>query len=294
MSYTLDQLLDATGVSEISGGRLVKNASAAKQPDLSKLAERCRRALEATPSEVDASNHQDLVEKTAAVAIISRTLAELAEIDCAGSEQIKTAAQSNAPDQALFIKTALEAGHSPHQIAEFLEKNSGVVGRIVRRVRAGKAERGYHRATKTFNKGKAQGERNMRDWQDLVRKAENAPDAEKIALLSRMRRSLGEQPAMNALSAMKSTSFKKLDAYKDLAKSVPAKAAKPGEAVNAAGKPLAASVGIGGKQVGLTKEQLKKSKKPAVYAGAGYLAHRSMSPSNDKPKSRRGPVIITG
>jgi hypothetical protein len=292
MGYTLDQLLETTGVSELSGGRLVKKANAPASQNLSKLAERCRRAVDATPDEVVASNQQDLVEKTAAVAVIGRTLAEIEAIDGGSPEAIKTASATHSSSEAAFIKAALDAGHTPYEIAEFMEKNA-LFGRIGRGLKRMKATHGFRKAERLGMKAEAYGKRNLREWQDLIRKSEKVPDAEKAALISRMRRDLGDQSALNALTSVKGHGFKDLPSFKDLQKAVPAQAAQlPGVA---GAKPLAAGVNIGGTQVGLTSEQLKKMKKPALYAGAGFMGHRMLTGGGDsKQKSSRGPVIITG
>lgn len=287
MSYTLDQLLDATGVSEISGGRLVKKASASEGPDLSKLADRCRRAVEATPDEVVASNHHELAEKTAAVAVIGRTIDEINAIDGSPPGTIKAAMQSQTSDQAAFIKAALDAGHNPYDIAQFVEKNAGIFGKMWRGHKARQATKGFHSAVKGGAKAEVKSGHNLRKWQDIIRKSERVGEAEKAALVSRMRREMGDQSAMNAFSSVRGHGFK--DQIKDLRKAVPAAAASPGGAVN----PLAASVNVGGKDYGFTGKQLKSMKKPALYLGGGAVAHKAITGGGDK-KSGRGPVIITG
>jgi len=124
MAYTLDQLLEATGVDELAGTPFKKVASP-KGPDLLKLAARCREASEAEDAPAappaDTVNAQGLVEKTAAVAIIRQTLAEISAIEGTPPEAVKTA--SAGPDQAAFIKAALEEGYSPEDIARFLEQS---------------------------------------------------------------------------------------------------------------------------------------------------------------------------
>lgn len=293
MSYTLDQLLEATGVNELSGGNLAKKASADKGENLSKLAERCRKAVDATPDERVHAGQQELVEKTAAVAIIRRTLSEIRDIEDAGPEIIKTAS-APVPDQAQFVKAALEKGHSPQQIAEFLEKTA-IVGRVGRFLSRGKAERGYRKAKKTLETGQSIGKDNAAHWQDLIRKHKGLPDNQKSALISRMRRKMGDEHTSNLMKAMGGGhDFKKLDSFKDLQKSV---AKTPTPAVPGAAKKTnyAASMNLGGSEVGVTKAQAKKMKTPALYAGAGVLAHRAATGGgNNKKSSGRGPVIITG
>jgi hypothetical protein len=125
MGYTLDQLLDAAGMDNVTGPPLQKTA-ANRPPDLLKLAERCRSAAEESPPASppgNTVNEQALVEKTAAVAIIRRTLAEIREIEGTPPEATKTASPRGT-DPAAFIKAALEEGHSPEDIARFLEGNA--------------------------------------------------------------------------------------------------------------------------------------------------------------------------
>lgn len=249
--------------------------------------------MDATPQEVDASNQQELVEKTAAVAVIGRTIAEIEAIDGASPEAIKTAAQSAIPDQAVFIKAALDAGHSPHRIAEFMEKNAifARAGRYIQRVRATRKRKALETMQGRVMAGS---NRNLREWQDLIRKSSNASPQEKARLLSRMRRDLGDQTALNAFTATKGHKFKDVTGFADLKKSVPAQAAQ-GMGSSVTGKPVAAGISVGGKQVGLTKEQLNKMKKPALYAGAGYMGHRALGGGGgDKKSPGRGPVIVTG
>lgn len=123
--YSLDQLLEATGVDELAGTPFKKVAS--NEPDLLKLAERCREAASVEEPAAEAAVSEELVdtrqlvEKTAAVEIIRRTIAEIREIEGTPPEAIKTAS-TQGPDQAAFIKAALEEGHTPEEIARFLEE----------------------------------------------------------------------------------------------------------------------------------------------------------------------------
>lgn len=117
MGFTLDQLLETTGVDSLSN-RGVKKTAAKQTPDLLKLAERCRQAAE-TQVEQPAVDERALIEKTAAVQIIRRTLAEIEQIE---SGQEKTASATPPAQEAAFIKAALEAGHDSESIARFLEQ----------------------------------------------------------------------------------------------------------------------------------------------------------------------------
>ena len=127
MTFSLEQLLETTGVDELAGTPFTKRA-AEESIDFLKLAAECREAAsteEVPQSQEDLISSQDLVEKTAAVEIIRRTMAEIREIEGSPPETVKTA--SAGPDKAAFIKAALDQGHSPEQIARFLEetRNSG-------------------------------------------------------------------------------------------------------------------------------------------------------------------------
>ena len=293
MGYTLDELLDTTGVSDLAGGNLTKKASAKAGPDMSKLAERCRRAVDVTPEEHVTSGQRELVEKTAAVAIISRTLSEIRSIEGASPEVTKLAAQSSAPDQAEFVKAALEAGHGPQEIAEFLEKSAGRVGRYLQGL---KGSSGYNKAMRAGRSSAGAAKKNTAEWHDLIRKSKNASPGEQARLLSKMRREMGDAHTQKLFSTMGGGhGFKNLEGFKDLQKTVAA-APATGEAAAQGGKGYAASMNIGGSKVGITADQAKKMKKPALYAGAGMLAHKAVTgPKEPKRGGRgRGPVIITG
>lgn len=169
MSYSLNQLLDATGINELTGSHLKKTASERESFDLSKLAQRCRDAAETPAGEIDPSAQGELVEKTAAIAVIHKTLSEIRDFEKTSSyspadrakyrklweadkkipihlaEEFdaddqetqlknhpnyanwkkglkkKASVQGLPPDAAVFIKKALAEGHSPEEIAKFLQ-----------------------------------------------------------------------------------------------------------------------------------------------------------------------------
>lgn len=118
MGYSLDELLDATGIGSLADEPLPKTASAASEPagSLSKLAERCRQAAE----DKSVSQDKELAEKVASVAIVQKILQECAEIE--GVPREKTAASFSSERAATFIKEALAKGHNPEDIATFLDK----------------------------------------------------------------------------------------------------------------------------------------------------------------------------
>ena len=125
MGFTLDQLLESTGVGSLSGRDLEKIAAKKGGNDLLKLAERCRRAATAPVEKRAAVDEKDLVEKTAAVMIIQRTLSEIREIEGTSPGAEKTAATQSSSHQAAFIKAALEAGHDTESIARVLDQAPG-------------------------------------------------------------------------------------------------------------------------------------------------------------------------
>lgn len=285
MGFTLDQLLDETGVSDLAGSNLVKKAAQQAKPNFAKLAERCRRAAEATPAEEDESVKRALVEKTAAVAIIGHTLAEIRAITEGGEALAKTAAAPASDKAEAFIKQALAAGHKPEDIAEFLEKNA-FFGRIRRGLRETKAGWDMNRATKAVARGDEKFQKAFRGWQDVVRKSENLSQAERAALISKLRKRFGDENAHQILDSTKSKAFMDMHEFKELKRTLPP---KPGEVP--AAKKKAIGMNIGGTEVGLSKEQLNKMKTPALAVGAGYLGHRALT-KNDEGKSKRGGVVI--
>jgi hypothetical protein len=116
VGFTLDQLLETTGIDDLSGRRIEKTAAAKQGTDLLKLAERCRQAAEAQPEpEID---QRSIIEKVATVQVIRRALEEIREIE---TGQIAKTASIDIGQQAAFIKAALDEGHTPESIARFLE-----------------------------------------------------------------------------------------------------------------------------------------------------------------------------
>jgi hypothetical protein len=289
MGLTLDQLLDETGVNDLTGTpRLAKTA--AVKPDFAKLAERCRLAANATPADVSASDHQDMAEKTAAIAVISRTLSEIHAIDggAPSGGQEKTAAAAPAGfDPALFIKTALERGHDPMRIAEFLEKQGGLLGRIGMRIDEARAGSALSRGAKMREQAQGVGGKGVARLHDLLRKGEALDDAKRDALVSRIRVNHGDELASH-LGLAEHKSYKDLPSAKGLKKAAP-----PGAPAAGTPAPKALGVNVGGHSLGVTADQLGKLKKPAAYAGAGYLGHKALSGGGgDKDDSKKRGVVV--
>lgn len=291
MGLTLDQLLDETGVNDLTGqSRLAKTAAA--KPDFSKLAERCRQAANATPAEVSASDHHDLAEKTAAIAVINRTLDEIRAID-GGAPIAHEKTAGVGLDVAAFIKTALDRGHDPQRIAEFLEKHAagpGLFGRIGMRLEEGSAGRALGRGAKMRGQAQEVGGRGVQQLQDLLRKGEGLDEGKREALISRLRVNHGDE-MMSHLGVPEHKSYKDLQAAKGLKKAAPPAAA----GAAAGGAPKALGVNVGGHSLGITADQLGKLKKPAAYAGAGYLGHKALSGGGgdkDDGSKKRGVVVV--
>lgn len=286
---TLDELLSETGVKDLGGARGTTKTAAPEKANFSKLAERCRRAAIATPGERASSDEQVLAEKTAAVAVISRTLAEIREIEGIGGGEVKTAAPTGKPFPVeTFIKQALDKGYAPDQIAVFLEKHGGIVDRVKGAVREFRAGRAVQKAEHLSEKAKAVGGQSLRMWEDHVRRAATMDEAGKANLISRMRIKLGDGKA--AALVKDEPSLREIAAGKDLLKSHSAAQAK----VPGAAKPTAVGLNVGGAHMGLTGDQLNKLKKPAALLGAGYLGARALGAGkseNDSP-SKKGVVIV--
>ena len=291
MGYTLDQLLDATGLDDLSGSNLTKQAAAPPEQNLSKLAEELRRASEVSHDEVDST---ELVEKTAAVAVLERTLQEIAAIDNP-HETEKTAAPSGV--KARFIKEALEAGHSPVEIAAFLEKESsvrdaigGAIGRGFQRLRTSRAIRKSEKAQDLVAR---RSPRALGEAQEMLRQSAGLSAAKRDAVLGRLRARLGDERLNTVLQTSGVGGYKNLETAKIVRKSVAAEAAKRAPKK---GPGYAASAQLGGKTVGLTKKQVKAIKGPAAYGAAGIAGGAAISRRGDsKPSasgSGRGPVII--
>ncbi len=285
MGYSLDQLLDETGVSDLGGARSM-NKTAAEKPNFSKLAERCRRAVDATPAERSGSADRDLAEKTAAIAVIGRTLAEIRAIEGDAGGHQKTAAAASSFSTETFIKAALEAGHPPEAIAGFLEKNAGILDRIKGGVREMRAGHALGRAERIGAKAEAKGGEAFRRFQDHVRKSEGLGESERDALVSKLRVRLGDEKAAQLVADH--------PAYKNLPSAKGLKKAAPPAATGGSGKGPGEALGmnIGGAHMGVTGEQLGKLKKPAALVGAGYLGHRALTGGGAKDDKKKSGVVV--
>lgn len=286
MGYTLDQLLDETGVTDLGNARMAKKASPERH-NFSKLAERCRRAAEATADDEATSEQHELAEKTAAIAIISRTIEEIRAIDEGGTITKEAAPVGDRNvDLESFIKAALDKGHSPDAIAAFLDKTGGLLSRAKGAIREFSAGRSLAKAEQLGVKAEAAGGKAFRKWEDHVRQAENLSPDQQASLISRMRVKLNDDRAAKLIAGSKALSNH--PAGRDLRKAVDAVSA-----ASAGAAPKALGVNIGGAHAGITSEQLNKLKKPAALVGAGYLGHRALTSSGgDDDKKKSGVVVV--
>lgn len=276
MGFTLDELLDATGINEMTGRQLEKKAA---EVTFSKLADRCRKALESSPDDSEKSVSNELVEKTAAIEIIRRTLAEIREIEGSPPETEKTAEAG--VDRAAFIKAAMDAGHSPEQIAAFLEKNA-FLARAGRALRGMHADRLYQRGKKLEGRAGAAMGSSQKHWTDVLRQSQGLSDKDKSAVLRKIQRSVSDDDAKALLTAADVKGFNHLPEYRRL---FPRGAAE---------KPLA-SFSAGGKKFDVSSEGAKRVLKPAAMVGAGAVGMRALSgggKSEDGSSKRRGNVTI--
>lgn len=269
-SLTLDELLDATGISEMAGTDLEKRAGASIPVSFSKLAERCRIAAE-TPSVSD----NGLAEKTASIAIIQRTLSEIDNI--VGPPEAEKTAQESSADRAEFIRAAIEEGHAPEDIAEFLEKQA--FGGIGRALRTAKASFGTRRAVGAITKATGKAERNAREWENLLSRYAGASDIEKTKLFRSMYKDLGPEMTAGMMSKQVGKSYKGLPVVKQI---MP-KDIKPPAAPGAAAQTFEQQAVEKGKAFG------KKYWKPAAMIGGGaYAGSRVGGSSGDSGSKGSG------
>lgn len=288
MGYTLDQLLDETGVTKLAGGR-TNTKTAGEKFNFSKLAERCRKAADATPEEQTNSDRHNLAEKTAQVEIIRHTMAEIGSILGEPAAHTKTAAARQAPVSTPhgiaveeFIKAALDQGHSPEAIAGFLQKEGGLLSRIGGRLQEFRGTNAMKRSLKMEQRAADIGGHATRLWEDRLRKASALGDDHRNAVISRMRVALGDENAAKLVHGH--PAFKGLEAAKGLKK--PVEEAAEGLRDKAIGG------NIGGLKAGLSAEQIKKLKTPALALGAGYLGHKALTRSDEGGGKKKGVVII--
>jgi len=274
MGHDLDTLLDVTGIGNMAGKHLEKSAAklTTEAFDLSKIAAECRAAVSNTADGREARG-RELVEKTAAVAVISRTVDEINAIIGDPVEKI-----ASSPEMAEFVHAALERGHSPEEVATFL-KQAGILDWV----REGlKGARAGHRANvggALARSGKHSMELAQREYGDLLRSASKSGNLNKQQrIVERLRRKLGDKKAAKVLES--SGARLHVPAARDLKKVT---------------EGPAASAKIGDKTYNVSKKGLDKAKRYGIPAGAAvggaaYAGRKKDSGSN----GRNGVTVIRG
>lgn len=254
---TLDDLLDATGVSQLGE---IKTAAEAPDDDVNsflKLAERCERAASTAPP--NGRREQELVEKTAAIAVIARTLSE---VDALAGGGEKTAADDSA--RAVFIERALAEGHPPEAIARFL-KEAGAVSRAARGL-LGHGGLGAAKALERAGGGLAQsGEHHL--GAALRGVAEDLTPDKAGRYIDRLRARYGDDRVRN-LIARSGAKLDHVPTVRDLLEAKPAAA----EAAGGAAKP---------------GELLRRAAAPAAGAAGGLLVGSALSGGSEGKRKRR-------
>jgi hypothetical protein len=276
MATTLDQLLETTGIGELSG-KGIKKTAGEEPAAFSKLAERCRRAATASPEEENRGKTQELVEKTAAVAVIARTLTEIENIVGEGEE--KTAAPVDDPRVAEFINTSLNEGHRPEEIAEFLVKEGGRIGRFFSGLRAG---RQVNKGGKLVAKGTELAQSGKRGYMSMAVDAASGSEAAKRSFLIKLRRSLPDNEAAIVMRESGVKGFDHLPEFKALKPHIepPAKPFFSGE--------------LGGKKLEISSETANRVLKPAAMIGGGALAGKAIFGGNDSKKKSGKNIVVMG
>ena len=280
MSHTLDDLLDATGLSELrsSGIRKTAGESApeAEHEQFLKLAERCERAAAQPPAETGAKD-RELQEKTAAIAIIARTLGEIAAIADGTSEKLASASAD--ARAAAFIETALASGHGPEQIAAFM-KQAGLFSRGMHSL-LGRGNIGVGEALKGAGVGLS--EKGIRHIGVALRDAaDNMSPARAHRMIEGLRASYGDQN-VRKLIEQSGARLNHIPSVRDI---MPR---KPG------GKNVL-GLNVGGKEHGVTSDQLKAVGKPAAAVAGGLAAGKALFGGGggyeDQKKQHRNVTVI--
>lgn len=287
MGMTLDQLLEATGIDEMAGLGL-KKVAAEKSPavDFLKLAQRCREAATEVPVAVGDDAERDLISKTAAVAVISRTLHEIDEI-CGVSE--KTAAAVSV-DPIAFAQEALSKGHSPEDIAVFMKQANLFSNWGESLASMWHRNRGTAAITKGVRlKVPAQAfvDKGQHRWEQVLRDAGTSRNRDhQRTVVADLRRQFGDADGAALLSSSGAgASLKGVDGIKEMLAAAAAAEAK------LHGPKHALSFKIGDTTIGLTQKQLNTYGKPAaLVAGGAVVAKGGILGGNEKKKS--GVVVI--
>jgi len=273
MGMTLDELLDATGINDLAGHE--KKASAGPtRPDFLKLAERCRRAAEAIPAP---SPNRDLVEKTAEIAVISRTLSEIDEI--VGDGATKTANQDSPDKIAAFINCALGEGYSSESIAEFCKMANifqGSKAALLTLIEGARSSHGVQKAEDLIRSAGRVGAAGKRRGEAILRRAATEWTPQQQENLIR---------TLRAKQGDKRTAMMLRDSGASLWHTREGRALRP-----IVQPPTIAELAAGGKKIGLTPAQLRKAVPIAGGVAAGAALPRVIGGGGNSDS--RGGVVV--
>jgi hypothetical protein len=268
MGHDLDSLLDATGIGDMAGTQYEKTADAEQgEPfDFRKLAEQCRDAVVATTEHREARG-RELIEKTASVAVITKTIDEINEIIGDPVEKI-----ANDPASAEFVRAALDRGHPPEEVASFL-KSAGLVEYVGRVARGARASTRGRAGKRLIDEGRKFESLSHREYGSLLRDAARSGNLNRQQKIVRdLERKLGPKDAARVLERS-GADLQVPEAYR-LLQSAPAATAE-----------------IGGRKLKLSHEGMQKVKKVGLIGGAaaGGAALASRGGSDGK-----GITIVKG
>jgi hypothetical protein len=278
MSHTLDDLLDVTGLAELRSGGLSKTAKEAGVEEdheyFLKLAERCERAAAEAPTEAGEAKERELQEKTAAIAIIAKTLDEIEALSGAATEKVASADLR----AVAFVERAIASGHSPEAIATFM-KEAGLLSRGMHGL-LGRGKMGIGDALKHMGGDLA--EKGTRHFGVALRDAaRNMTPARADRYIEKLRASYGDEAAKHLIDES-GARLNHLPSVRDLI-------AKKPDAKNV----LSMSMG-GGKGHGVTADQLKTVGKPAAAVAGGLAAGKALfgGDAEDPKKKPHGNVTV--
>ena len=267
MGHDLDSLLDSTGLGEMAGTKYEKTAAEEEgEPyDFQKLAQQCRDAA-TEPAAHREARGRELVEKTAAVTVIAKTIDEINSIIGDPVEKI-----ASDPDTVRFVNEALDRGFQPEKIASFI-KEAGPVGRwvggkaraAIASLRARSGQRLTSEGRLLENRAKAGYRRELRD----VARTDNLNKQRDV--VEKLKQKFGPREAGKIID------------------SSGAQLKVPGAAA-LRNKAEAASATIGGKKLSISRSAAGKAAPVAAGAAGAYALTR-----NKKDKGKNGVTVIRG
>lgn len=272
MSVTVEELLERSGISSLNSDEQEKTASDNAHENDGDLVDALRKMAEAQPEldvvggeEVKSLAAQELVEKTAEITVIAQTLAEIEKVASIGLPE-------DHKKVAVFIKAAMDDGHSEEEIAEFLK--TAIFQRISRAAKAG-----VQAVRRPFTRRHARlAEKGIGDEARLLKEKllEGSP-AEVRKHLRTLEVQVGREGLIKQLAEFQREGMRlPADAYRMLPKG--------------AGKPGIKVTMPGGTEKTVTTEALKRYGIPAG-AGAAGLGIGAARGGGDKDKSGKKVII---